>query len=134
MDRPEEDKTNSGIKLTKQKEGGSNTDPPLGKRFKSPLNLPSNSGDNLCQEGGTGKEQEALTTEKPLPRESDRGSYKEGRVKRPKGKTKDMAKAMEKWLKSGETPTSLVKGPKEVNRENVKGKRRDIEKIREEKM
>ena len=116
MDRPEEAKTNSGIKLTKQKEGGSNIDPPLGKRFKSPLNLPSNSGDNLCQEGGTGKEQEALTTEKPLPRESAGGPYKEGRVKRSKGKTKDMAKAMEKWLKSGETPTILVKGPKEVSR------------------
>ena len=110
MDRPEE--TNSGIKTHKQ-QGGSNTDPPLGKRFKSPLKLTSNSGENLCQEGGTGKEQEALTTEKPLTRESNRGSYREGREKRPKGKTKDMAKAMEKWLRSGEATANLVRGPKE---------------------
>ena len=110
MDRPEE--AASGIKIYKQ-QGGSNTDPPLGKRSKSSLNLTSNSEENLCQEGGTDREQEALTTEKPPIRESTRGSYREGREKRSKGKTKDMAKAMEKWLKSGEAATRIVKGPKE---------------------
>ena len=34
-----------------------------------------------------------------------------------------MAKAMEKWLKSGEAATRIVKGPKEENRENTKEKK-----------
>ena len=110
LDRPEE--AASGIKIYKQ-QGGSNTDPPLGKRNKSSLITTSNSGENLCQEGGTDRGREALTSEKPPIRESTRGSNREGREKRSKGKTKDMAKAMEKWLKSGEAATRLVKGPKE---------------------
>ena len=109
VDRPEE--TNSGIKLHKQK-GGSHMDPPLGKRNKSPLKAPSNSGENLCQEGGTDKEQGAPKTKKPPIRESTRGSQIEGRERRPKGTTRDMAKAMEKWLKSGDTDGKLVKSPK----------------------
>ena len=110
MDRPEE--AASGNKIYKQ-QGGSNTDPPLGKRNKSSLTTTSSSGENLCQEGGTDRGREALTSEKPPIRESTGGSNREGREKRPRGKTKDMAKAMERWLKSGETATKIVKGPKE---------------------
>ena len=100
VDRPEA--KDSDIKLFKQT-GGSPTGPPLGKRNKSPLKVPSSSGENLCQEGGTDKEQGAPKTKKPPIRESTRGSQIEGRERRPKGTTRDMAKAMEKWLKSGDT-------------------------------
>ena len=109
VDRPEA--KNSGIKLFKQR-GGSPTGPPLGKRNKSPLKVPSSSGENLCQEGGTDKEQGAPKTKKPSIRESARGPQIEGRERRPKGTTRDMAKAMEKWLKSGDTDGKLVKSPK----------------------
>ena len=122
MDRPEA--KNSGIKLFKQR-GGSPTGPPLGKRNKSPPKVPSSSGENPCQEGGTGKEQEALKSKKPPLRESARGSQTEGRERRPKGTTRNMAKAMEKWLKSGDTAGNLVKSPKGKTRGNIEGRGRE---------
>ena len=76
VDRPEE--IDSGIKLYKQT-WGSPTGPPLGKRNRSPIKLPSSIGENPCQEGGTGKEQEAPKSKKPPLRESARGSQVEGR-------------------------------------------------------
>ena len=109
VDRPEA--KDSGIKLFKQI-GGSPTGPPLGKRNKSPPKVPSSSGENPCQEGGTDKEQGAPKPKKPPLRESTRGSQTEGRERRPKGTARDMAKAMEKWLKSGDTDGKLVKSPK----------------------
>ena len=122
MDRPEA--KDSGIKLFKQT-GGSPTGPPLGKRNKSPPKVPSSSGENPCQEGGTGKEQEALKSKKPPLSELARGSQVEGRERRPKGTTKNMAKAMEKWLKSGDTAENLVKSPKGKTRGNIEGGGKD---------
>ena len=76
-------------------------------------------------EGGTGKGQEAPKSKKSPLRESARGSQIEGRERRPKGTTKNMAKAIEKWLKSGDTAENLVKSPKGKTRGNIEGGGKD---------
>ena len=77
-------------------QGGSIRDPPLGNRKIPPLKLTSNSGGNPYQEGGTSREDEIQTSKRSHNRESTRGSSEGGREKVAKGRTKKMAKAMER--------------------------------------
>ena len=84
------------------KEGNvsSTIDPPEGKRKKPLVTTPSNTRGISCQEGGTGRKQEALTPKRPPTREPTRG-ISGGGVRKSKGKIMKMAIAMERWLASG---------------------------------
>ena len=108
-----------------QKTMGGQDVPLLGKRKSSLLNQTSTSKEISCQEGGTDRKQEALTSKIPPTRELAKGKPREGREGGPFRKcSQKMALAMEKWLqearKEDPVATRHRKSPQEGNKSGLK--------------
>ena len=89
----------------------------LGLRKSSLLKLTSDSRENSCQGGGTGRKEGAtITTGEPPTRESSKGGLKEGREKASKEREK-MVKAMEGWLKERKASSQISRNPRRDSQE-----------------
>ena len=74
--------------------------------------------ESSCQEGGTDRKLETLTSELPPTRETTKGKPKEGREGGPSRKcSKKMAFAMEKWLQEARKDNQKPGGPHRANKE-----------------
>ena len=74
-----------------------------------------------CQEGGTSRENEVITSKIPQTRELAKGKPIEGRERGPMGKcSKKMALAMEKWLQETRKLEPKAAGPRRKSQKSGK--------------
>ena len=87
-----------------ENKGGLLTDPPLGISKQPLAKMPSKARGFSFQEGGMDIKQEVLRPKRPPNREPTKGFS--GGVRKSNGKCKQMAMAMEKWLKTEKSQRS----------------------------